>query len=1080
MKFIIRRYTTLLRTLLLLILLFPHTAFAETTGTITGTVNDHTGAALAGASVTLRNINTNLTRNLSTDENGYFQAVLLPVGEYEVSAKADGFNAGTETLTLQVNQTVRVTFQLTVARLGEVVEVSGQESLITVDNSTISTVIDNRKIVELPLNGRNFLQLGLLIPGVTGAPGGGSAEGATEAGPFSVGGQRDRAINYYIDGTDNNQVINNNTAASASVDAIQEFTILTSSFSAEYGRNSGAIINVVTKSGTNNLHGTLFHFLRNDALDANGIFEKAAGQPKPKFRNNQFGLTFGGPIKRDSSFFFLNYEGQRTRVGNTIFTNVPTLLERQGIFTDPQTGREVRLPIDPVSAQLLKLFPLPNASSQFGNYVSSDVIRLRRDNALVKLDHKLGSQDQLSLRYIINDRFTLLPVLSSSGVAQSSSQVPGYGLKIDARVQNLTISETHIFSADVINDLRVGYNRFVDVQLGIDSTDPSTLGLPNGNTSKLGKGIPQILVSGISGIGNSNQFPFTDNLDTFQITDNLSFVRGRHSFKAGLDIRYLQVDGLQDFSFAGTAIFDGSQTGISAVADLVQGTPQSAFITRGFTAPPIRLSNYHVYFLDDYKVNSRLTLNAGLRYELNTVPTASSKLFNFTLDRGFFGEPLYRGDKNNFAPRIGFAYTPFQSGRTVLRGGFGVFYDLPFQNITFNLTFNPPTSQALYNFGPFEPGQLGSIFSQENLDSSGPYLVTIDPGLRIPYTYQYNLNLQQELPGEVAVEVAYVGTRALKLIGNIDLNQPLYFSGATGDDVFDRRPTQLLGQDYGVGGIDGIQQQTGFGSSIYHSLQTKLTRRFSEGFSLLMAYTYSKSIDNISDIFGFKGSAAIPQDSNNLRAERGRSPFDIRHRFTFSYTWDLPFGKGKRYLSGIKGLANHLVSGWQMNGIGTFQTGNPFTVFLGIDRALTGNLFNEQRPNFVPGVFLQQDNGQVTLAPQFLNNDGSPNFAALVAAGVIPAEGQFGSLGRNTFTGPGFQNFDLSFLKRISFGEQTHLEFRAEFFNIFNHPTFALPDNNLSSPTFGQFSRTPDVASGVPRLSPGSPRVIQLGLKLIF
>lgn len=1062
----------------LLILCLPYTVLAETTGTITGTVSDRSGASLAGASVTIRNTSTNLTRNVSTDDYGYFQAVLLPVGEYEVSAKADGFNTGVETLILQVNQTVRVTFQLTVASIGEVVEVSGQEALITVDNSTISTVIDNRKIVELPLNGRNFLQLGTLIPGIASAPGGGSAEGATEAGPFSVGGQRDRAINYYIDGADNNQVINNNTAASASVDAIQEFTILTSSFSAEYGRNSGAIINVVTKSGTNDLHGTLFHFLRNDLFDANGVFDNAAGQPKPKFRNNQFGLTVGGPIRRDNTFFFLNYEGQHTRVGNTIFTNVPTLLERQGIFTDPQTGREVRLPIDPVSAQLLRLFPLPNASSQFGNYVSSDVIRLRRDNALAKLDHKLGSQDQLSLRYIINDRFTLLPVLSSSGVAQSASQVPGYGLQIDARVQNFTLSETHFFSANLINDLRFGYNRFVDVQLGVDTTDPATLGLPNSNTSKLGRGIPQILVSGISGIGNSNQFPFTDNLDTFQISDNLSFARGRHSFKTGLDIRYLQVDGLQDFSFAGTAIFDGSQTGISAVADLIQGTPQSAFITRGFTAPPIRLSNYYFYFLDDYKVNSRLTLNLGLRYELNTVPTASSKLFNFTLERGFFSEPLYEGDKNNFAPRIGFAFTPFQ--KTVLRGGFGVFYDLPFQNVTFNLTFNPPTSEVLYNFGPFEPGELGSVFSQENLDASGPYLVTIDPRLRIPYTYQYNLNLQHELPGEISVEVAYVGTRALKLIGNVDLNQPIYFEGATGDNIFDRRPTQLLGQEYGVGGIDGIQQQTGVGSSIYHALQTRLTHRFSRGFSLLASYTYSKSIDNISDIFGFKGSAAIPQDSRNLRAERGRSPFDIRHRFTFSYTWDLPFGEGQRYLSDLQGVAKYLVSGWQINGIGTLQTGNPFTVFLGIDRALTGNLFNEQRPNFVPGVFLQQKNGQVKLAPQFLNSDGSPNFAALLAAGVIPTEGQFGSLGRNTFTGPGFKNFDLSLLKRVRLGEQTQLEFRTEIFNLFNHPAFALPDNNLSSPTFGQFSRTPDVANGVPRLSSGSPRVIQFGLKLVF
>lgn len=1053
---------------------------AETTGTISGTVSDTAGAAIAGSTIVIRNTATNFTREFTTDEEGRFQAPLLPVGEYEITAKADGFSNGQNKVVLQINQVVRVSFQLSVATVGEIVEVKGQETLITIDNSTQSTVIDNKKIVDLPLNGRNFLQLGTLIPGVAASSGGGGAEGATESGAFSVGGQRDRAVNYFIDGADNNQVINNNTAASASVDAIQEFTILTSTYSAEYGRNSGAVVNVVTKSGTNAIHGSVFEFLRNDVLDASNFFDNAANQPKPKFRNNQFGFTLGGPIRKDQTFYFLNYEGQRTRVGNTIFTNVPTVLERQGIFTDPDTGATVRIPVDPVSARLLALYPLPNASSPFGNFVSSEVIKLRRDNALAKIDHRIGAKDQFSFRYLINDRDSLTPVLSASGTSQSATQVPGYGLNVVARVQNIAISETHIFSPTVINEFRFGYNRFVDVQLGQDTLNPASIGLPNGNISQLGSGIPQLVVSGISSLGNSNQFPFTDNLQTFQIADNLTFSRGRQNFKTGFDIRKLKVDGSQDFSFAGTILFDGSQTGISAVADLVQGTPQSAFITRGFTAPQIRLSNYYFYLQDDIKVSNKLTVNAGIRYELNTVPTASRRLFNFTPDRGFFNDSLYRSDKNNFSPRIGFAYTPFKNQKTVIRSGFGVYYDLPFQNVTFNLTFNPPTSTALFNFGPFQPGALGSTFSQANLDGGGPFLITIDPNLRIPYTYQFNFGVQQELPGDFAVEVGYFGTRALKLIGNRDINQALFVPGATADNIFDRRPTQLLGQDFGVGGIDGVQQQQSVGSSIYHSLQIKATKRLSYGLSLLTAYTYSKSIDNVSDIFGFRGSAAIAQDSNNFRAEKGLSPFDLRHRFTFSYTYELPFGEGRKFLAGAKGLTKLLVSGWQMNGIGTFQSGQPFTVFLGIDQALTGNIFNEQRPNNIPGAFIQRDNGQVVLAPQFLNSDNSPNFAALSAAGVIPAPGQFGSLGRNTFTGPKFNNFDLSFIKRTKFSEDGIVEFRAEFFNIFNHPSFALPDNNLSSPTFGQFSRTPDVASGAPRLNSGGPRVIQFGLKILF
>lgn len=1079
------RFTSVLFKLMLSVLLcLPTMAWAfDTTGQIVGVVADSAGAVIPGATVVIRNVGTNATREVVTDDTGTFVATQLPVGEYEITADVDGFNKLQIKVTLQINQVLRVNCNLTIAAsVNDVIEVtSSAAALITVDNSTRSTVIDNKKIVDLPLNGRNFLQLGSLIPGAVSAAGGGGAEGATESGAFSVGGQRDRAVNYYIDGTDNNQIINNNTAATASVDAIQEFTILTSTYSAEYGRNSGAVVNVVTKSGTNQFHGTLFEFLRNDVLDASNFFDNAAGQDKPKFRNNQFGFTLGGPIIKDKTFFFMNYEGQRTRVGNTIFTTVPTIAQRQGFFTDPNTGRTVRIPVDPVAANLINLYPLPNVNSQFGNFVSSEVIKLRRDNAVAKIDHKLGPNDQLSVRYLINDRDTLTPVLSTSGTAQGAAQVPGFGLGVTARVQNLSVSEVHIFSPNTINEFRFGYNRFVDVQLGLDKTNPNPLGLINNNPSRLGTGIPQIVVSGISGLGNSNLFPFTDNLQNFQFVDNFSFTRGKHAFKTGLDIRYNKVDGSEDFSFAGTIVFDGSQTGISSLADFVQGTPQNAFITRGFTSPPIRLENYYFYFQDDYKVSPKLTLNLGVRYELNTVPTASRKLFNFSPSRGAFNEPLYDGDHNNFAPRIGFAYVPFKDTKTAIRGGFGIFYDLPFQNVTFNLTFNPPTSSALFNFGPFQPGQLGNVFSAQSLDGSGPAFITIDKNFRNPYAYQFNLSVERQLPGDMALEVAYVGTKAVKLIGNRDINQAIFFPGAsTTDNIFDRRPTQLAGLDFGFGGADVIQEQEAVGSSIYNSLQVKATKRLKDGLSFLTSYTYSKSLDNISDIFGFKGSAGFPQDANNLKAERGPSPFDAKHRFTFSYTYELPFGKGRKFLKDVHGIADKLLSDWQMNGILTLQSGQPFTVFLGTDQALTGNLFGEQRPNNVPGVFVQQDNGQVTLASGFVNVDGSPNMAALQAAGVIPGLGQFGSLGRNSFRGPKFKNFDLSFTKRTTLTEQTSLEFRAEFFNLTNHPSFALPDNNLSSPTFGQFSRTPDVASGTPRLSSGGPRVIQFGVKYIF
>lgn len=1060
------------------ILFFSSTVLADTTGVIVGTVRDPQGAVMAGVTVTARQSATNLTRTTVTNDDGNFLFSAMPIGEYEVMVEATGFQKRIGSIRLQINQETRVDFTLS-PTIEDVIDVQAQSEIVT-ETATVSTVIDNRKITELPLNGRNFLQLGALIPGVAVAAGGGGSEGGSYVGAFSVGGQRDRAANYQLDGADNNQGINNNAASFVNVDAIQEFTIMTSTFSAEFGRNSGAVVNVATKSGSNDFHGTLFEFFRNNVFDARNFFENAGNAPDSKFILNQFGGVLGGPIKRDKLFFFLSYEGIRSRVGNTIFTNVPTLEQRTAVNTGVLDG--VRIDVDPVAARLLQLIPLPNANSSFGNFISNNPIRNRNDNGLVRVDYIKGPHDTINARYLINDLSIFTPVQSSSGTSSGASQVPGYGLATTVRTQNFTLGSTHLFSSSTVNEARFGLNRVFDFYEGEDRTNPAPLGLPTNPLDSRNVALPQIVISGLSGIGNSNIYPFGDGLTTAQFLDTLTLSRGNHTLKLGADVRLAYVNGFQDFSFSGTVSFDGAVSGISSLYDFLQGTPspQTTFITRGLTAPPIRQQNYYFFVQDDWKVRTGLTFNLGLRYELNTVPTASGRLTNFTPERGFFNDQagLFDGDHNNFAPRIGFAWTPFEFGRTVIRGGAGMFYDLVFANVPFSLTFNPPASVQFYPlFGTDpEPGQLGSVFADvpqaPDFEDAGPALITIDPKLRTPYAFQWNLNVQQELGKGLGFEIGYYGTRGVKQVLNRDINQAVFFPGDSSvSNIFDRRPTQLSGNAFllngvDVGGIDLIQQQEASATSIYHSLQTRLSGRLTKDFYFLTSYTWAHSIDNASDIFGFTGSSGFPQDSNNLRAERANSPFDIRHRFTSSFTFDLPFGQGKMFGSKASRKLDLVIGGWQVNGIITAQTGQPFSVRLGQDVALDGNPLNEQRPNDIPGAFVPDGKGGLLLT--------------VPVERLIPSPGTYGNLGRNTFRGPKFVNFDFSVFKEFRLKDDIKLQFRSEFFNLFNHPNFALPEVNLSSPTFGTFSRTPDVAAGSPRIASGAQRVIQLALKLTF
>lgn len=1091
-------------------------AAQQITGSIRGTVLDSTGATVAGASVSATQSETGLTRSTVTSRSGEFVLLELPVGHYWLKATAKGFQTYIQQgIVLDVNETATVPIRLAIGVETQRLEVQADAELIQGTVTSLGKTVNERELLDLPLNGRNFSQLGLLQPGVAPlTPGLAEAGGTLRQGQaYAVNGQRPESNNFLIDGANNFNGVDGGFVLEPPLDAITEFKILTHNANAEFGNALGSTTNIITRSGTNQFHGSLWEFLRNDAFDATNYF---AASTEP-LKQNQFGGTFGGPIRKDKTFFFGYYEGFRNRQGETQGATVPSQLERQGNFGQlcPEGFDRngicnnpahqlfnifARAPIpynqlpfiDPLSQSLLSLFPEPNSGTNVFN--ATETLHDDTDQFGVRVDHYLSRIDTLSFRYMFSNGTRLDP-LSTSGAS-----VPGFPVGEDHRAQNFVAQETHTFSPTLIGIGRLSYlrNKFLFDE-HINHQTPGSFGFQYSPSLETAVGPPFIQVNGYTTVGDPITGPRNTYENAYDYSGSLSWIRGRHEMKFGGGYQHLGVSALQGIATNGFFVFDpGFPILGDGFAAFLFGQPVFFLQGRGDFSRGIRGNALDGYAQDTYKVSPRLTLNFGLRYDL---PFPYTEIHNrqslFVPGRKSVVVPsapaglLYPGDagvpagliptfKKAFAPRFGFALDPTGAGKWLVTSAYGIFYEPyytgqggPLQSPISAPPYLQTAQISVPNFSdPFKgtppaPGTFATPLTN----------LTVTPNLPLPYSQDWDLNVQRSFGDSFLLEVGYVGTKGTKLPRFVEGNPAMYVPGvdssgqplSTSGNADQRRlysgctlndpPSSCVFSSTGL--IAGIA------NSSYNALETSLRKRFGHGIAFLVSYTFSKTIDDASS-FNMTGSASKPvagendlaQDPFNLAAERGRSLFDSRHRLALSYEWSLPFWRQPH------GWRQQILGAWQLNGIATVMSGTPFTVFDSNDVSEQGGApeitgFSANRPNLVSG---QNPNSGPKTVHAWLNAGA---FQRITPNPSSPVQ-QFGSAGRNIAQGPAYADWDFSAVKNIPVTEGKQLQFRAEFFNFLNHTNFRLPDSDISSPTFNQ------ILTALP------PRLMQLALKFQF
>jgi hypothetical protein len=1092
---------------LALLLLAATRIFAQTTdGTIVGVVHDAQGAVAPGVKVTVTEIATGLERSDTTADNGAFRLLALPSGTYKLLAEKSGFaTLAIERIEVQVGESRTVDLALKVAPQSETVEVTGAVATVDTDSQHLGDVVTQAQVTSLPLNGRDFAQLALLNPGVAAFGGGGGQQGG-EGGVsgYSSNGQRSSSNNFMVDGVDNNNYNAGSVGQLPSIDSIQEFQVQTNNYSAEYGRNSGSVVNLVTKSGTNNIHGSVYDFLRNDAVDARNYFANPDASA-PELRLNQFGTAVGGPIQKDKTFFFFSYEGFRERAGITELTVVPTDAQKMGFFVN-SAGNTVQVPVTATSAALFQLYPEPNTNVAGGNFVSSPILSNDTDQFLLKVDHHLGKNDLLTARY----SYTRLNEVSPFAGGQQTTAIPGYGTIDSGSSQLASLGYTRVFSTNSINEFRFGYTRNVDLSYNQAGPQAATYGFNTGwgphSPYNLGD-IPNFTMAGglvsnggsISNLGPNNNNPGGTWQNTVQFVDHFTHLTPRHTMVFGIDIRnirdnrFYDLDEIGQISFSGDANPQGIQ---NPLVDFAEGLPSSSLHFVGDSSRGYRTSSFDFFAQDSFKLRPNLVFNYGLRYEYNTPlydATGRASTFrpgNFTTylspsadqtnlatleASGMITENqggLYNADYKNFAPRLGLAWSVDSKNTTVVRVGYGIFYDTVLGQIPGNVLLNPPYLPDYYDSSPAWPNSFAP---------SGFPVITVTPAnLPTPYSQSWNLDVQRQLPWQMVFEAAYVGSTGTHLPRFVQINQAYITQAqinALTPDVVTRM--ELMGipppvatfLSTNIAAIPNIARVPYFGyaqifqaedvvSSSYNALELKLSTHAYHGLTFGVANTYGKSLDGASVFYGSGANSTtiFAQDNYDLAAEKGLSDFDIRNRFVANFVYQIPT------LRNLFHEAPHrLADGWATTGIITVQTGQPFSVLTGANQSSTG--LGDDRPDLVGNP----NSGPRTVS-QWFNT----------SAFVLNAPLTFGDAGRNIVTGPGFSNFDMALLKDTAITETVKLQFRVEFFNLFNHPNFALPRNVMTSPGFGALFQTPDVAQGTVGLGSGGPRLIQLALKLLF
>jgi hypothetical protein len=1088
------------------------------------------GQPIKAAKILVVDAQRGTSRAVVSDDNGNYAVANLPAGTYSVEAEAPKFNTARKSgIELEVAKDARLNFQLEPGNAVEIVAVHSSVPIVNSTNGILGGTLSNKAINDLPLNGRDFQNLVVLRPGVVRYPGGG-------IGSVSTNGIRPEDNNFMLDGISMNdgyygQSVIDGTGVQGTpatilpIDAIQEFNDQYNP-PAEYGWKPGNIANIGLKSGTNNLHGTGYYFGRNSALDARNYFNNDT-DPKNSLRLHQFGGTLGGHIVRDKMFYFVGYEGVRDLVALTQVTTSPVTASLGGnpTLSIPDAIADLQahgFAVNPLSAKLVGLFPSNLGTSPDG----PSAIRTgfpntnRGDNGLAKFDYHLNDRHYIAATYFIGDSFQNeqdQAVLQPQWLSQAST-----------RAQVAGVNWTWTPLPQLFSEARFGYTRvnqlFVSADANVNAT---TYGINTGVTTPINFGMPKVGIAGfssaVSGVfgGNSGWPQQLNPAATLQFGDNISYYRGKNTFKFGGEVLHISVDHLKNrlsrgkISFSGDGAFDGS----SPLEDFLAGFPASGRILVGDTHRQVSFWSYAGFFSDEWHATPRVTVTAGLRYEVNTViKEANNLLGNFdpTLGLVQVGKQVsspYNGDHNNFAPRLGVIWDVTGQAKTILRAGGGIIYEVPpLDTFLGQFNFNNDSGTIGLNIVPtgaigVTPGggsisagvqsvpgsalnwnATGPVFNVPNVDCSAKPcdVFAVNRNLRTPYVVNWNVDLQQALTKDTSIDIAYVGNRGLKLFGVTDINQVAPNSAAEvacghceqqGRPFYSSFPTlgfiNMLGNGY---------------RSNYNGLQATLTQRNYHGMSFLVGYTYSHALDQASDVRAPEAMNAL-----NPNSEYGSSDFDIRHRLTAAFTYELPRIKSP----------GKVLEGWQLNSIITLQGGQPWNVIdAGNDTSLTGE--SSDRWNFFgdPSDFSASSKGPITFYPDGTKNSACVAHAApgspLATAGCYaqgnsvmtpPAFGTWGNMSRNMFRGPGLYSWDLSLAKKISLGERRSLQFRAEVFNILNHPNFANPygvNNNFSQvdpsvpSTFGFASATPDVSAGNPVIGTGGPRNVQLGLKLLF
>jgi hypothetical protein len=1064
-------------------------AASQTTGTIYGTVTDPSGAVVTGAQLIATQISTGTTREVASAQDGSYTFTVMSIGAYALSIQKPGFQKAVVSAELLLNQNLRVDVELKVGAVGEAVRVSADTGQIELESAALGNVVLQKPIEDLPLTGRNFLQLAQLQPGVNPPiPGTANLATPSTAGSSAFSPQANGVRPWdnlvLIDGTYDIEPSLNTVMLVPNPEALSELKVYTGDYEAEFGGAGGVVTNVVTRSGSNAVHGSAFIFERNDALDARNFFSPVR---EPRKRHD-FGFTLGGPLVKDKTFWFLSYEGLRDRRHQVSVASVPSTAELSGDFsgdpfppTNPATGRPFpgnKIPItsvDPIALAIVRgnLFAAPNAGPN--TWVGLLNSPTRDDQFLVRLDHSLSPKDSLNLRYLFDDVEIAQPIQPFA--IFGSIATPGFGVTDTARFQNYAISETHLFGPNWINEAKFAYIRSASVfNQPANTVNARDFGFtyPIVTSPTISGGFPYFPELGIAGfnaigLNDSAPTPRVDNI--FQLEENVSHNLGRHQVKFGASVRRIQMNSQYFTTFPGAFGFFGTATG-NPTADFLLGLPTEFFQGGGEGSRYFRTTYFSAYGQDKLRVSRRLTLSVGLRYDLFTPATELHDRMA-TLAHGqqsvvhpqapvgvvYPGDPgiskgIYPTQKRNFAPRIGVAWDPLGDGKTSLRAAYGIYYSQPILYSNIDGTSAPGYWDTLEAFStPFADPYSGN----------SPYLVkplpfVAPPGFefiisgwlphqRTPYFEQWNFTIQREVVKDLALQVSYVGTQGHHLVGfNSPTQAKVFVPGIPNTPA----TIPLRSPFPGIGLAD--TSSTIF-SSNYNGLQASITKRASHGVFLSAAYTWSKMIDDNSAANRFQvipGAALYPQDSTNLSAERALSNYDIRNRFIGSFLWELP---GAHFSSAA---ARKILGGWQLNGIITAQSGRPIDIIDSADPQATGEFFS--RPDMICNPNLQPDKR-------------TPAMWFKTACFVVVPFGtpRFGNAPRNPVEGPGLFTVDSSIFKHTKIGERIDTEFRFEFFNLFNRTNFQVPTNDISSPLFGQVTSTAT-----------PPRNIQIAFKLTF